>query len=96
MCCLTAVATPAYTASSRAGAFRGWRTGSIQELTDSTWRSFPRGPSLQAVVGGKRGGQLTPNATPPLVRPLPPGLKVGLLEDGGLTRVEIDRYGRRG
>jgi hypothetical protein len=46
---------------------------------------FERDPRLLA--------QLAPDATPSLVRPLPPGLKVGSYEDEGLVWVEADRYG---
>ena len=37
--------------------------------------------------------QLGLDASPCLVRPLPPGLKVGIYEDEGLTFVETDRRG---
>jgi hypothetical protein len=39
-------------------------------------------------------GQLDPQATPCLVRPLPEGLKVGRYEDQGLTFTEVDRSGQ--
>lgn len=38
--------------------------------------------------------QLSLDATPCLVRPLPPGMKVGSYEDEGLEWVEADRYGK--
>ena len=38
--------------------------------------------------------QLVPDATPSLVRPLPPGLKAGTYEDDGLVFTEADRQGR--
>jgi len=38
--------------------------------------------------------QLAPDATPSLVRPLPPGLKAGTYEDEGLTFVDADRQGQ--
>jgi hypothetical protein len=38
--------------------------------------------------------RLTLDATPCLVRPLPPGLRVGTYEDTGLTWTESDRYGK--
>jgi hypothetical protein len=38
--------------------------------------------------------QLALDATPALVRPLPPGLKVGAYEDAGLAFVETDRRGQ--
>jgi hypothetical protein len=38
--------------------------------------------------------QLTRDAAPSLVRPLPAGLKVGLYEDQGLVYVDADRYGQ--
>ena len=46
---------------------------------------FERDPALFA--------RLAPDATPCLVRPLPPGLQVGHYEDDGLTCTENDRYG---
>lgn len=48
---------------------------------------FERDPRLFA--------RLAPDATPCLVRPLPPGLRVGHYEDGGLVWVETDRNGHR-
>ncbi len=38
--------------------------------------------------------QLAPDAAPPLVRPLPAGLKAGLYEDKGLTFADVDGYGQ--
>jgi hypothetical protein len=38
--------------------------------------------------------QLTPDAVPCLVRPLPAGLKVGHYEDEGLRWKEVDQYGK--
>jgi hypothetical protein len=39
-------------------------------------------------------GQLGPQATPCLVRPIPEGLKVGRYEEEGLVFTAADRYGR--
>jgi hypothetical protein len=38
--------------------------------------------------------QLATGVVPPLVRPLPRGLRVGVYEDAGLAWVEMDRYGQ--
>jgi hypothetical protein len=54
-------------------------------LATATLR-FERDPALFA--------RLAPDATPCLVRPLPPGLCVGHYEDAGLTWTETDRYGQ--
>ena len=54
-------------------------------LATATLR-FERGPALFA--------RLAPDATPCLVRPLPPGLQVGQYDDDGLTWTEADRYGQ--
>lgn len=39
-------------------------------------------------------GQLDPEATPCLVRPIPEGLKVGRYEDQGLVFTQVDRRGQ--
>jgi hypothetical protein len=44
---------------------------------------------------GRLFGQLGPQATPCLVRPIPDGLKVGRYEDQGLTFTDVDRSGHR-
>lgn len=38
--------------------------------------------------------RLSSDAVPCLVRPLPPGLKVGHYDDAGLVFTEVDRYGK--
>ena len=53
-------------------------------LATATLR-FERDPALFS--------HLALDATPCLVRPLPPGLKVGTYEEAGLTWTENDRYG---
>src|SRR5262245_19786931 len=57
------------------------------ELLPTATLRFDRDPRLF--------GQLAPDATPCLVRPLPDGLAVGSYEDEGLRYIEADRYGNR-
>jgi hypothetical protein len=47
---------------------------------------FERDPGLFA--------QLAVGASPPLARPLPPGMRVGAYEDQGLTFTDADRHGQ--
>jgi hypothetical protein len=57
-----------------------------RELLPTATLRFERDPVLFA--------QLSLEATPPLARPLPPGLRVGVYEDEGLVFTGADRQGQ--
>jgi hypothetical protein len=79
-------------------AWEGYAMGVDLKVMASHFRElrgeFPPTATLRFERDSGLFAQLSPGATPSLVRTLPPGMRVGLYEEQGLTFAEPDRYGQ--